>query len=168
MTSEDIDIGESLDPGDEPRFLTVLEKRSRILKDGFTYWQSCFRPGGLLPRRCDFNPFDIAPIMPNIVLLDVLNDPRDFRYRVIGTGVVEHWSGDWTNRRISEIPIQGAGGSVWRACERVVETKQPLLSRIPYVGPHAEYLSGEDIMLPMVDDDGNVDKLLVFIAYINK
>jgi hypothetical protein len=168
LNYEDIDIGESLGPNDEERFFAILEKRSRIIRDGFDYWKSRCRPDGMPPRRADIDPFEITAIMPNIVLLDVLNNPRDFRYRVVGTGVVEHLTADWTGHKVSEIPIQGPDGSIFSACNRVVTSKHPLLSRIPYVGPHAEYLSCEDIILPLVDDEGAVEKLLAFVAYINK
>ena len=50
----------------------------------------------------------------------------------------------------------------------MVTGRRPLLSRIPYVGPHADFLDIEDVILPLVGDDGAVEKLLVFIAFINK
>ncbi len=164
---EDIELGESLDPRDRDRFLAVLAHRSSIIRDGFAYWQSKCPPEAL-PRRADIDPFDITPLMPHIVLIDVRREPRDFCYRVIGTTVVEHWTDDWTGVCMSEIGGQGPESKVWTSCDLVVTGRRPLLSRIPYVGPHADFLDIEDVILPLVDDDGAVEKLLVFIAFINK
>lgn len=166
--TEYLEIGEMVHFEDEDRFRTVLESLSDILQTGFAYWLSRNRPGGLLPRRQDINPFDITRTMPNMVLLDVLNDPRDYRYRVVGTGIVEHWTRDLTGQCISEIDTQGVGGSVWDSCQRVVETGQPMIGKIPYIGPHSDYLFGEDMFLPLVDDAERVKKIWVFIAYINR
>ena len=164
---DDIEIGETLEPVDEKHFSTVLARRSSIIQDGFSYWQSKCPPGGL-PRRVDINPFDIPRVMPHIVLLDVQDQPRDFCYRVIGSNVVDHWTRNWTGSWMSEIDGQRPPSKIWASCDQVVKSRGPLLSRVPYVGPHANFLSGEDIILPLVADDGFVEKLLVFVAYIRK
>jgi hypothetical protein len=164
---KDIGVGETLDPEDEKRFLAVLGLRSSVIQDGFAHWQSKCPPDGL-PRRADINPFDIPRVMPQIVLLDVCHDPRDFCYRVIGTSVVEYWSKDWTGACMSGIDGQGPTSKIWASCDKVVTSRRPLLSRIPYVGPRAEFVSGEDIILPLVDAAGEIAMLLVFIAYIRK
>jgi hypothetical protein len=164
---DDIGIGKTLDPEDEKRFKAVLGFRSPIIQDGFAYWQSKCPPGGL-PRRADISPFDIPRILPHIVLLDVVHDPRDFCYRVIGTSVVEYWTKDWTGACMSGIAGQGPTSKIWDSCDQVVTSRRPLLSRIPYVGPRSEFVSGEDIILPLVDEVGKCAMLLVFVAYIRK
>lgn len=111
---------------------------------------------------------EMAALLPNVILLDVRRDPLDFFYRLVGTGVVHHLVKDLTGSWMSEVDHQRSPSRIWESCERVVDTKCPLLSSIPYVGPHAEYLYGEDIILPLGDEGGSVNKLLVFIAHIPK
>src|SRR5258708_9838505 len=51
----------------------------------FEYWMS-ISPAGRLPGRQHFDPLHIAPIMPNVWMLDVVREdalPR-FRYRLLG------------------------------------------------------------------------------------
>ena len=156
-----------LTPSGEVRFMEVLATRSSVIQDGFAYWQSKGWPDRL-PRREDLDPFDVPALMPQIILLDVQREPRDFYYRVIGTGVTEHLSKDWTGTWMSEIEHQRPPSRIWENCEKVVTSKAPALSTVPYVGPHADFLYGEDVILPLGDDEGNVAKLLVFVAYIRK
>lgn len=156
-----------LTPSDESEFMQVLSTRSPTIQNGFEYWQSKGWPERL-PRREDLDPFDVPALMPQIVLLDVRREPRDFFYRVIGTGVTEHLSKDWTGTWMSEIEHQRPPSRIWENCDKVVESKVPALSCVPYVGPHADFLYGEDVILPLGNERGDVEKLLVFVAYIRK
>jgi hypothetical protein len=44
---------------------------------------------------------------------------------------------DWTVSWVSEIDHQKAPCRIWTSCNHVVETRCPMISRIPYVGRHA-------------------------------
>ena len=55
---------------------------------------------------------------------------------------------------MSQIEHQKSPSRIWSSCEQVVKTYHPMLSQIHYVGPHAEFLYGEDIILPLLNDDG--------------
>lgn len=153
-------------PGDA-RFLDLLSRRSSIIRDGFDYWRSKGWPDRI-PARADIKPMEIPKLLPNVILLDVREEPRDFCYRLIGTGVVHHLAEDITGQWMSKIEHQRPPSRIWESCEKVVETRCPYLSSVPYVGPHAEFLYGEDIILPLADESGDVEKLLVFVAYIKK
>ena len=156
-----------LETPDDPAFMQILSRRSRIIQRGFDYWRSKGWPDRL-PGREDVDPMEMAELLPAVVLLDVRQEPRDFYYRLVGTAVVHHLAQDLTGSWMSEIDHHRSPSRIWESCERVVDTKCPLLSSIPYVGPHAEYLYGEDIILPLGDEGGNVNKLLVFIVHIPK
>lgn len=110
----------------------------------------------------------MATLLPNVVLLDVQQNPLDFYYRLVGTGVVHHLARDLTGSCMSQLEHQKPPSRIWESCEKVVETACPYLTSIPYVGPHAHFLYGEDIVLPLGDQNNAVSKLLVFIAYIPK
>jgi hypothetical protein len=160
-------IAAELSPTQRVRFLEVLSSRSSIIRDGFAHWDG-LRRGVEAPLRSDFDPFDVTPLMPHIVMLEVQQEPRDFRYRVIGTFVSDHLAQNWTGSWMSEIEHQKPSSRIWASCDHVVETRFPMLSRIPYVGPHADFLYGEDVILPLINDAGEVVNLLVFVSYIRK
>lgn len=58
-----------------------------LFQPALTYWQSL--GGDRLPSRQGLDPLDIPELLPNIMLLDVLDQGRDFRYRLAGTAI-EH------------------------------------------------------------------------------
>ncbi len=114
-----------------------------------------------MPSRADIDPADIVPILPFVFLLDVAHEPLDFRYRLIGTKMAQYMRADHTGRWMSEIRHQKPPSRIWSSCEEVVITKRPLSSDIPYVGINSEFLSTEDIMMPLSDDDAEVNMIFV-------
>lgn len=65
------------------------------------YWQSLTGQG--LPTRRDIDPVDIPDLLANVMLLDVLNDGADFRYRLAGTAVEHNFGASIKGLVLSEI-----------------------------------------------------------------
>ena len=107
---------------EEDEFRSALAATSSIIRDGFAFWQSR-GPANRLPRREDFNPFDVPVLMPHMLLLDVFDDPRDFCYRVIGTTVCAHLAQNLTGMRMTEIEHQRPPSKIWDNCEKVAESR---------------------------------------------
>ena len=145
----------------------LTDIRSPILRQGLAYW-NVKRRERLMPARADIDPMEIIPILPNVVLLDVLRDPLDFRYRLIGTVIEEHMSEPYTGRRFSELSHQRAPSRIWSCSQCIVRDKQPLCSDIPYVGPKRDFTSIEDVMMPLAADGETVDMIFVVVEYIQK
>lgn len=142
------------------------EVRGHVLELGHAYWKSKLHDGRL-PARRDIDPLDVPLLLPQIILLDVSREPWDFRFRLIGTNVVYHLSEDWTGKWFSEIAHMSAPSRIFNNCVDVAANGHALRSQTPYVGPHANYISAEDIILPLADDGVNVDKLLVFVEHFS-
>ena len=139
---------------------------SPIVKDGYAYWRSKLKDGAL-PARADIDPAEIPRLLPNIILLDVQREPDwDFRYRLIGTRVVEHLFRDYTGMWFSEIDHQRPPSTLWSNCRQVAESAAPMLANTEYIGPHQGFRRAEDVLLPLADDGRTVDTLLVFVAYL--
>ena len=66
---------------------------------------------------------------------------------------------------MSEFPHQRPPGPVWTCCRHAVETSQPILGDIPYVGPLRDFVRVENVILPLSTDGTVVDKLLVTPAH---
>lgn len=145
----------------------VAEVRGRVLDLGFAYWESKI-VDGRIPARSDIEPLDIPELLPQIILLDVDQEPWNFRFRLIGTNVVYHLTEDWTGSWFSEIGHMAPPSSIFTACVEVASSLQPLRNQTPYVGPHSNFISSDDIILPLSDDGETVDKLLVFVEYFSK
>lgn len=56
-----------------------------------------------IPLRSAFSPLDVPPKdLPHLILLDVFNEGTDFRYRLVGTGVVSFVGHEFTGLSISK------------------------------------------------------------------
>ena len=66
------------------------------------YWQQHCKDGKL-PRRGDIAPDQIRDLLPNIMIVDVERNPMRFRYRLVGTRVVEYNGVEFTGLYLGEI-----------------------------------------------------------------
>jgi hypothetical protein len=87
------------------------------------YWKSkC--AGRAMASRADIRASEIKEHLGWVILLDVLPEMKDFRYRLIGTLVTQYWLTDSTGRTVSEAfeesgpVVQKAVLSVFRKCAR--------------------------------------------------
>lgn len=134
------------------------------LRQALAYWNSK-RRGRRMPARRDLDPIEIPRLLPRIILTDVLRDPLDFRYRLIGTEVVAVARRDFTGSRFSELSGKGSDSVVWDNCLTVVRTKAPFSRKPPYVGPRDDLHSGQNLLMPLSSDGQEVDMIFQVIAY---
>jgi hypothetical protein len=80
-----------------------------------------------LPLRDDFPFEELAPWFGHVLIMDVIDGGRDFRYRMIGTAITEFLDRDYSGRLVSECDY-GEGD----ARSRVAETfRQPVIDGRP-------------------------------------
>ena len=69
----------------------------------FSYWQTHTDPQTGRQTRAEFDMLTLLPAVGNIMILDVLREGFDARYRLYGTGVAAHAGRDWTGETVSEM-----------------------------------------------------------------
>ncbi len=141
--------------------------RHWVPSEAVAYWDH-IRGDRDVPTRADIDPADIPKLLPHLVLLDVFHEPRDFRYRLVGTTVEEFMNKYYTGVRMSELPHQRPPSQIWKSCCTVVGSRRPLFSAVPYVGPKKEFVRAEDVILPLAPPNEAVNMLLVAVGYIRK
>jgi hypothetical protein len=55
-----------------------------------------------IPRRADIVPSQLKPYLPNVLLADVVDGGRDFRYRLVGSHLHRSFAGNPTGKLMSE------------------------------------------------------------------
>jgi len=126
----------------------------------YDYWRSKAPAGGLLPSRRHIDPAEISRLLPNVWLVDVVDDVRRFRVRLIGTALVDAGIplrvGDFIfDRLMPELR------HTLQEFESVVRTREPLWYRGPVNLRHDTYVHEiERIFLPLAADGRHVDMLL--------
>ena len=137
----------------------------RLLQDALTYWESK-KAGRTMPARRDLDPIlEVPHLTPWIVLVDVFHDPLDFKFRLIGSGVVDRSQGNHTGKLFSKMPGFGPGNYLWTHRAAAVEAKAPIRSEPPYVGRARGVRGVADIHLPLSNDDRAVNMILTVVAY---
>ena len=136
-------------------------------RDFFAYWRK--QAGGrIAPRRQDLDVLDVPTLMPHVVIFDVLRDPLDFRYRLVGTAVREMSTREYTGMKMSEIDGRGPGSNIWSILDTVRVSQKPAYHSIPYVGPKKDFLQLNDLFLPMVDDNMETDMITLVSHFLPK
>jgi hypothetical protein len=124
------------------------------------YWRGKFR-GGRLPGRADIDPADVPHLLPWLFLMDVAGDPLEFRYRLIGTGIVNFLGRDYTGRTVDE-------GSYGDRAPVMRQIFASALARrdVTAVRGHVFYVPGRAFarvcwtMMPLAADGETIDMLL--------
>ena len=123
------------------------------------YWRSrC--AGRFAPRRSDLDPpVDLPAVLPRIMLVDVLHDPLDFRYRLSGTGICDVDGRDLTGLSPKELNPPEYGQLVWRHYVGCVQDPQPVAHRfhVELADKLRRYVR---LLLPLSEDGKAVTMLM--------
>lgn len=133
------------------------------LREAYIYWDAK-RQNKLMPSRADIDPVEIPRLLPYVILIDVVREPLDFRYRLMGTQACILMHRDFTGQMFSKIPGNGKESALWQACEAVVSSKAPMYWQIPYLGPE-RFRHYEDVSLPLSKDGVNVTMIFAVISF---
>jgi len=89
------------------------------------YWKARRSAEHAVPLRAALDPTELRELLPNIVVIEVEQAPLRFRYRLVGTRVVEFNKLDFTGLYLGTIGWDEEQQIV-DACAEVVVSKQPL------------------------------------------
>jgi hypothetical protein len=145
----------------------ILEEPfSPIVGAAQRYWDGISSAG--LPSKRAIRPQSMPALLPHILWYDVLRDPLDFRYRLIGTAVRPHLGMNRTGQVMSAVPGQGPGSAVWQHLAAAVQERRATRRAPPFVGPGCDFLEIENLVCPLSDDGETVDGLLIFVDFVRR
>ncbi|WP_119302104.1 PAS domain-containing protein [Dongia deserti] len=126
-----------------------------------TYWRSKARRGQI-PARSDIDPADFKSILPNVILLNVLDDPFRISVRLRGTRIDEFRpKGKWTYLHEATTFDRGRREDYLREMEFVVRNRRPVYARdwmTSRFGALCDLYAG---IWPLSSDGERVDMLVV-------
>jgi hypothetical protein len=131
----------------------------------YQYWRSRAPAEGGLPGRQHIDPVEIPHLLPGIVLFDVVHDGTRlrFRWRLIGTAVVDAVGTDYTGRFIDEVIITAGSYEVLHdVLSGIVRTKQPHFWRTHIRASVRNFRWLQRLALPLARDGEIVDMLIAF------
>ncbi|HEX6120807.1 MAG TPA: PAS domain-containing protein [Dongiaceae bacterium] len=142
----------------------LLEDCHRTLQTLHRYWVE--RCGGRsMPARSDIDPVDLKPLLPLLILIDVVSDARRYVYRLVGTHEVEMRGSDPTGKPIGEAYYAESAGETARYLDQVVRTRQPVLYRGIY-RPLSTRTQREDVIFLPLSKDGETVSMIMVLGHI--
>ncbi len=131
------------------------------------YWEDV-RGSRLMPARADLEVPQMTRFLRCIILLDVIEDPFDFHYRLIGTKVTQEMVyHDHTGKMMTDIPHQNQESRIFGNCRDVVLKRRPIGGQTPYVGRNSDFRMTEDVIMPLSNDGERVNMLFVTADFID-
>ncbi len=141
----------------------MLERiHSDVLKQLFRYWDEKRRQRAA-PSRDDIDPAQMVAFLSNVFLINVEEEPRRYRVRLMGTELVGSYGRDVTGRYVDEIIAQ-----VPAALDELVMIWEPWLVTGAYEKKTGHVPRYQLLALPLSSDGAVVNMLLGGIAQVSQ
>ncbi|MDF1722273.1 MAG: PAS domain-containing protein [Minwuia sp.] len=138
---------------------------SAILLRLLRYWRR-FADHGRLPSRTDIAPADMIPLLPWLLLVDVVG-PDSYRYRLVGTGIVEHVGFDATGMDVGEAYPGADWSTPAKDYRYVMQERKPVLTITSALMAEDDPvpINYRRLLLPLARDGENVDMFLGAVQF---
>jgi len=132
----------------------------------FDYWEAR-RDGRPMPSRADIDPAELGRLLPNLMLIEASEGPsRRYRYRLVGTRVVQATGEDRTGRHFDEVDFFRRFPEVLDQYGAVIDKGRPQLMPEPFCNEaHGTVYDVERLMLPLSCGNGTVAMILVHFRF---
>lgn len=149
-----------------PRTTDLAEFRRRALPPTqafYDYWDSK-RRGRLMPARADLDPLEMVNWLTGVQIVDVFNNPRRLKYRLVGAVEVENRGFNPTGRWVEDGFIGVSLEDVLYNYNTVIDQKTLLYDWGQYPCGGGYLLWQETIFLPLSSDGEIVDKVITYAS----
>lgn len=113
------------------------------------------------PSRREFDPGEMPQVLPRLILIDVVRDPPDFRYRLAGTDTFFIHGVELTGRSVLSIVPQKQGRLLWNDLCEIMETWEPQHVQLEFVSQDGYARAYRVLRLPLSSDGSLVDMVMV-------
>ncbi len=114
------------------------------------------------PSRSDFDPLlEMRQVLPRLMLLDVLRDPPDFRYRLAGTETFFVHGAELTGKSVLDVIPARQGQLIWNELCQMLTTWEPQHARFEFINQDGNPRSYAVLRLPLSRDGENIDMIMV-------
>ncbi len=134
----------------------IADARLRAL---LSYWRAK-RGDRAMPARADLDPLEIPTLLPIVGLVDVLDGGARFRYRLVGTEMVEVAGHDPTGRFLDEVlPDSGYADYLIGLFREVTRERRPLYGESDFHGQGRVERQMRRLLMPLSRDGRAVDMI---------
>jgi hypothetical protein len=135
-----------------------LEIHHPLLRQLLDLW-NVKRGQRAMPARADFDVFELRDWLGNLMLVDVLEGAREFRYRLYGTILASYYGRDLTGRSTAALAPE-TRDIVCREYGEVCVSRSPMMVERKRSVRHSARIVAK-LILPLSTDDRDPDMLLI-------
>ena len=131
-------------------------------KELLAYWQAR-HVEGRPPSRQDIDPAVDLPLMAaNLLIADVV--PEGYRYRLVGSAVVERHKEEMTGKLAgSSHFLEKVRPQLLQSFDAVRDWRKPMLLKTGL--SESDYATAATLVLPLVESSGQTEKLLIGVFF---
>ena len=137
----------------------MIEVQTPHLRHLYDDWRS-WRGERSFPARRDFDPVDIRYVLGKLSLVEVLQQPLRFHYRVHATLFAERLGFDLTGKTLDQLPDIDYRGIILDHFLFVLERRMPSVLRRERRLADGRIWHYEVLVLPLAGDGERIDMLM--------
>ncbi len=121
-----------------------------------------------MPLRRDIDPIELKGHLPSLFMLDVIEDGRDFRYRLVGTTIAAMSGRDVTGAKLSTLyhADPDALARIATLFGPVISERRPVFARgTVFWRPERDFRRFEAGYFPLSTDGETVDIILAEVRF---
>ena len=130
------------------------------LKRLYRYWIER-RSARTFPARAQIDPIEFGFALGRVSLVDVLQGPRRFYYRLVSTRMTEHLGYEMTGKFLDELPEGDVRAYAERFYSETLRRRAPLFHRDETVLDSRRWRH-EALSLPLSSDGRTIDMLMIY------
>ncbi len=152
-------------------WVPLAELKTPQVRDGAAYWNH-LRGDRPFPSRAEVTARDLAPLLPYVSVVKIIDNGTDYEHRIIGDVMVRAFSMPLQNRRLSDIAKEAPDFAAycWTPFRRVFESGQPVAWR-SHTGNDNTWVvisDAEVVLLPLGNTADQVDRMLGFGTHFTR
>lgn len=130
-----------------------------ILGPVLAYWEQK-RGDRAMPSRAEIEPADLAALLPNLQLIDVVDGGQRFRYRLVGTAIVTAFGREYTGKWLDELFPSERGKFAEEVYQLTCNERLPVFARSTYVTATDRELVANRVCMPLSPDGRSVTMIM--------
>ncbi len=151
-------------PGAGPSAARYDFRADPVLRATLDYWRTK-RGVRRMPQRRDIEPAELRQVLAHLQITEVINAGRRFRYRLVGTAIVQAFGGEFTGKYVDEL-VSGERDSFVHACYRAVcAARRPAFVRSKYITTRNVDLTANRVLLPLSENGEGVHQILGALTF---
>lgn len=135
-----------------------------LLREAYAYWRKKRDPRRM-PARRQIDPAEMPRLLPNLLISEVVDAERRFRYRLVGTAIARVLGRDVTGCCVEEVMSGAYRDYITELHRAVCRERTPVFARSALESAGGRHRVARRLLLPLSEDDSAVNQILSLVVF---